>query len=231
VVETRRFRESDGHTIGMRRKEDTADYRFLPDPDLPPLRIPPERVAQLQAGLPETWSERRDRYRTLGLSEADASRLSERRRRSDWFEGCRRMGMSPTAAARWMLSDLLEVVRDDRDWERLAVQPAELARLQREVDAGELSLRAARQVLAHMLETGEDSAQAIRSTGLRQQRDPARLAEWVEAALREAPAAAAAYRSGKLEALHALVGEALRHSGGRGDPAALRRLLERRLSP
>lgn len=233
--ETRSFDESTGETRALRGKESDRDYRFHPEPDLPPLVIGASRLDRVAAELPELPWARRERFvASRGLDADAARRLARTRELADYFEAvARAMGSraadDPTEAARWILNVVLgeqsERGAADEDLAR-ALTPERLAALARATQEGALSSTAARKVLSAMW--GEDRAplEVARDLDLLQVRDDAVLRAWARAALAEHPEEARAFRDGEAKLLGFFVGRAMARSGGRADPRRLREILE-----
>lgn len=223
--ETRSFDPRRGVTHRLRSKEEAMDYRYFPDPDLPPLRIPLQRLERLGEELPPLpWERQRWLEDDLGLPAADARLISSERRWVDYFAATWECLEAPAAAAdlaAWFGGDLLRVARE-REQDPTAGLPAEdLADLLRLVATGTLSRTAAKTVLEEVWGTGEAPEAAMERLQLSRVSDPLELAQWARQAVREHPEQAAQYRGGKLPVLGFFVGQALALSGGRADPQQL----------
>lgn len=228
--ETRLFDAVLGRTEAMRAKEQEADYRYFPEPDLPPVTVSPARLAELAARLPELPAARRERYqRELRLSAYDAGVLTGSRAVADLFEATARLSGQPKEAANWISNEVLRWLADDAveatTVEELLLRPHDLAELIGLVREGEVSRASARQVLGEMLRSGGAAADLVESLGLRQVRDPGQVEAWCRGAIDGAPEAAAEVRAGKQRALGALLGAVMRSSGGRAEPQLARDLL------
>jgi aspartyl-tRNA(Asn)/glutamyl-tRNA(Gln) amidotransferase subunit B len=241
--ETLLFDEDRAAVRPMRSKEEAHDYRYLPDPDLPPLVVPESWIASVREELGELpWARRRRLQRRYALAADRAAALAETREATRFFEACvaeltRRLeaagaGSPREAAARTCANWILTVVRAqdlEWDWARPAVTPERLAALLEMVLRGRLSHTAAKQVFAEMARTGAEPASVVAAMGLEQVGDAGALERWVEEALAEHPEAFARLVSGKEGLLEFFVGQVMRHSRGRADPRRVRALLEARV--
>jgi aspartyl-tRNA(Asn)/glutamyl-tRNA(Gln) amidotransferase subunit B len=230
--ETRLFDAERGVTRTMRRKEGEADYRYFPDPDLPPVTVSPARLEELRTRLPELAAARRERYqRELGLSAYDAGVLTASRDVADFFEAAARLSGEPKEAANWVSNEVLRCL-GDADFEattidELPVRPFDLADLIGLVKEGALSSSGARQVLREMLREGGPAGAVVERLGLRQVRDEGQLEAWCAEALAARPEVAEQVRGGNEKAVGALMGLVMKASGGKADPQLARELLLR----
>jgi len=232
--QTRGWDEGKGRTIVQRSKEEANDYRYFPEPDLPPLRPSEEWVDELRARLPELPAARRARYeRNLGLSPYDAGVLTSDVALADYFDGVVELEIPQKLAANWVageFSRLLNVHAADRlRASDVALRPDGLAELLREVEAGRVSAGVAKTVLAETFESGESPAAVIRDRGLGQVSDLAQIADEVRSTLAEYPAQVAEYRSGKQQLYGFLVGQVMKRMAGRADARLVNEELRRQL--
>jgi len=217
-----------GNVRPMRSKEESQDYRYFPDPDLPPLVIPGDRVDHLAGMLPELPRARRARFRAEhGLPDYDAEVLTASRRVADYFEEVERHSDDPKEVSNWVMGPVLALMKEG-DAGAFPVSPDALAELIREVASGRVSRRAAKDILARMAETGRRAPEIVEEEGITQIRDPARVAGWVDEALAAHPDEAARLRAGEVRLRGYFVGVVMERSGGRADPREVARLLEDR---
>jgi aspartyl-tRNA(Asn)/glutamyl-tRNA(Gln) amidotransferase subunit B len=232
IQETRTFDAASGATRPLRSKEEAHDYRYFPEPDLPPLAVSAERQAAIRAELPELPRERRARFAAAyGLPADDARVLAASRDLADYFEAAARAYPgNPKEVANWVMTEVLRELKERRSVVGAAPPPERLAALVALVDGGTLSGSAAKQVFAAVWESGEEPAEAVERLGLAQVSDEGRLVAWVEAALAEHPAQAAGLRAGKTQLLGFFVGQVMKRSRGRAEPRRVGELLHEALA-
>jgi aspartyl-tRNA(Asn)/glutamyl-tRNA(Gln) amidotransferase subunit B len=217
-------------TRPMRGKEEVQDYRYFPEPDLPPLMLEPEWVEKLRAELPELPAERKRRLvGQYGLSHEQAHRLSLDLGIADYFEAVARESANPRAAANYILNDLPRERRTARGGMDAIPPPARyLAELIRLVDDGAVSTSVARQELfGEMYRSGRSPRRLLAERGLEQVGDEVRLIELVRSALADYPVQLEKYRAGKTGLLGFFVGKVMRASGGKADPRKVGELLRK----
>ena len=226
--ETRGWVEDRGITVTQRSKEEAHDYRYFPEPDLPPLFVERTWLEELRARLPELPDQRRARYtRSFGLSAYDAEALSTDAWASQLFEATVNAGADAKKAANWIQNDVARV-RAEADGHVL--DPGHLAALIRLVDDGTISIAAARQVLPEVLRTGKAPRALVDELGLAQVSDSSALEAAVHDAIQANPAAVADYRAGKVSAINFLKGQVMKASRGKANPAVVEDLLRQFLS-
>ncbi len=233
VQETRLFDADHGRTRAMRSKEYAHDYRYFPDPDLVPLRIDGAWVDTLRASLPELPRARRQRFASQhALPPYDAELLTQSRALADYFEAAVREFPQPKLVSNWIMSELLRELPadDERAIAGTPLTPARLAGLLRLIDGGAISGKIAKDVFQRMLASGEDAQAIVAREGLTQVADESALAAVVERVLAENPKAVEDYRKGKTAAKKALIGQMMKATKGRANPAIVDRLLEEKLS-
>jgi aspartyl-tRNA(Asn)/glutamyl-tRNA(Gln) amidotransferase subunit B len=223
--ETRGWVEERGVTVTQRSKEEAHDYRYFPEPDLPPLFIQPAWVDELRARLPELPDARRSRYmESFGLGGYDAEALSTDGFAAQLFEDTVRAGADAKKAANWIQNDVSRL-RLESDSDAHTLDPQHLADLIRLVDEGAIGISAARQVLPEVFRTGRAPATVVQEQGLGQVSDSSALEEAAKAVIDANPAAVADYKSGKLPALNRLKGELMKATRGKANPAVAEEVL------
>jgi len=232
VQETRHFDEEHGTTHTLRSKEEAFDYRYFPEPDLPPLAPDNAWVEGIRADLPELPAARRDRYvATLGLKPEVARVLTASRASAAFFEDTLSAGADATAAANWLTQDVAGLVNEARtELEATELTAPNLAELIALVGDGTISRSAAKQVLEETVANGEAPSALVDRLGLKQVTDTSALEAWVEEAIAENPGPVEQYRGGKDGALNAVLGAVMKRSGGSADAKAVRELLVARLA-
>ncbi len=230
VQETRLFDAAAGVTRVMRRKEGAVDYRYFPEPDLPPFSLSPAFVEEQRRTLPELPAARRARYLAeLGLSPYDAGVLTTSRAVADFFEAVARLSGRPKDAANWVGNEVLRALSDPAigasSIDELAASPFDVAQVIELVRTGRVNVPGARTVLRACIQGGGDPRELVRSLGLEQVRDTGALEAWCRAAIEGNPRAAEELRAGKDKAVGALVGAVMKASGGKADPSLAREIL------
>ena len=223
-------------TATMRSKEEAHDYRYLPDPDLPPLSADPALVERLKAELPELPAARRSRFMgQYQLSDYDAGVLTADRALADYYEACALASgggaSGAKTAANWVATDLLGRLHGaGLPIGRCPIPAERLGGLVALVEKGTLSTKLAREVFSKMWDTGEDPAAIVEVLGICQVSDEGQVAHWVAAAMGENPKAVQDLRAGKERAIGALVGAVMKKSKGKANPDLVNRLIRERLS-
>lgn len=232
VQETRHWDEDRGVTFASRSKEEAQDYRYFPEPDLPPVTVTPERVEEIRAALPELPEARRRRYvAALGLPEHDAELLTSSAAMGRFFEGTIARFPHPRTVSRWLVGDVAGYLHaEGRELEELPATPEHLAGLLRLVEQGTISGRTAKEILPEILGTGVRAEALVEQRGLVQISDEAALLAVVDAVIGEQPGPAAEVRAGKSAALTFLVGQVMKKTRGRANPELASRLLRERLT-
>ncbi|MCX7742902.1 MAG: Asp-tRNA(Asn)/Glu-tRNA(Gln) amidotransferase subunit GatB, partial [Tepidimonas sp.] len=233
------FDPDTGQTRAMRSKEDAADYRYFPDPDLPPLVIAPGWVEEVRRSLPELPRAMAERWvQQHGLPAYDAATLTQSPAMAAYFEATVQAGAAPKAASNWIMGELARRLNAaDLDVQDCPLPPAALAAVIARVADGTISQVGARQVLDELWAAGVDANQAaqrvdavIEARGLRQLNDTAALEALVRQVIEANPKNVAEVRAGKDKALNALVGQVMKATQGKANPQQVSELLRRALS-
>jgi aspartyl-tRNA(Asn)/glutamyl-tRNA(Gln) amidotransferase subunit B len=237
--ETRGWREETQETASQRSKEEAHDYRYFPEPDLPPIAVTREYVEELRASLPELPDARRQRFISqYDLSDYEANLLTESRGRADYYEeavGLVEGGDEASRAklvANWLLSDLARQLNDagiEVDDPEMKLTTASFAKLLNLLQKKTITNAAAKEVLKAAFETGADPESIVAERGLGAIEDDGVVLAAVKKALAGNPAAVADYRSGKASALGALMGPVMRETRGRANPQEVQALLKAEL--
>jgi len=226
------FDPDTGETRAMRTKEDAADYRYFPDPDLPPLVIAPEWVERVRAGMPELPRLMAGRFvKDYGLPEYDATTLTQSKAMGAYFEAAAQASGQPKLASNWIMGEVSRRLNlQDIAIEQAPLAASQLGALIRRIADGTISNNAARQVF-EALWTGEaaDIDAVIEAKGLKQMSDSGELEQIVDAVIAANPANVEQVRAGKDKAFNALVGQAMKASKGKANPQQVGELLRKKL--
>jgi len=230
--ETRLWDGTAGITVSMRSKEEAHDYRYFPEPDLPPLTISAARVASILGSMPELPEARRLRLvAAYALPEYDASQLTQSRAVADFFENVVAAGAPPKMASNWIMGELSRALKDaGRDVSQSLVSPVHLAGLIALIEQGTISGAIAKTVFEKMCSTGRSADDIVRTEGLTQIDDELQIDGLVEQVLAKNADAVAQYRSGKAATFGFLVGQVMRAAHGKANPKRVNERLKRALS-
>lgn len=228
--ETRQFDVGSGATRSMRAKEDAHDYRYFPDPDLPPVTVPAALLERQRLMLPEAPAARRARYTgELGLSAYDAGVLTSTREVSDFFEATTRLGGEAKLVANWLANDVLQLLASPEVGagaiDELPFKPLDLADLVELVSEGRVTRAAGRTLLRAMFDTSRAPKELMHELGLERVDDSAALEAWCRTAMDGRDDVVADVRAGKDKALGALMGPVMQASAGKAEPQAVREML------
>lgn len=229
--ETRRWDSDAGITVEMRSKESEHDYRYFPDPDLMPIVLSKEDVAEWRAGLPELPSHLRKRLvNDYGLPEYDACVLAADKAVADYFEAAARQASNPKAVSNWIMTEMLRLLSESgmniRD---VRVTPGALARLVKLVEAGTVNTTTAKEIFAALFEKGGNPDDLVKEKGLTQVSDSCAIEKLVAQAISENAGSVDDYRKGKKASLKFLIGQIMRLSKGKANPRVVAEVLQRRL--
>lgn len=235
IQETRLYDADLDETRSMRTKGDADDYRYFPDPDLPPLLISEARIDAVRAQMPELPAVKRDRYQNdLELSAYDAAQLTMSRDTAEYFEQTHEALNHAQAklAANWVLGELAAALnREELDITQAKVSPVQLAKLITRIGDGTISNKIARDVFQAMWEgqEGGDADAIIESKGLKQISDVGAIAAMVDDVIAAHPATVEEYRSGRDKAFNSLVGQVMKAARGKANPKQVTDLLKEKL--
>jgi aspartyl-tRNA(Asn)/glutamyl-tRNA(Gln) amidotransferase subunit B len=226
------FDPDTGETRAMRTKEDAADYRYFPDPDLPPLVIASEWVERVRSEMAELPRVMAARFvKDYGLPEYDATTLTQSKAMAAYFEAAAKASGQPKLASNWIMGEVSRRINAEGvAIEDVRVAPAGLARLVERIADGTISNNAARQVF-EALWSGEasDVDAVIEAKGLKQMNDTGALEKIIDDVIAANPDNVAQFKAGKDKAFNALVGQAMKASKGKANPAQVNDLLRRKL--
>lgn len=229
--ETRLWDEASGKTQAMRSKEEAMDYRYFPEPDLPPFVLSDEEIETIREGLPELPQALKQRFISqYELNSYDAGILISERPLAEFFEACVRLYPRAKAICNWIGGPLsYELNSRNARMESLKLKPEMLVRLIKLVEEGALSNLAAKAILAEMLNSGRPADELMKEKDLTQVSAPKALDELLDKVIADNPGSVMDYNSGKANALMFLVGQAMRLSKGRANPKLIGEILKRKL--
>jgi aspartyl-tRNA(Asn)/glutamyl-tRNA(Gln) amidotransferase subunit B len=232
VQETRLYDSDRGETRSMRSKEEANDYRYFPDPDLLPLAIGDDLIESVRAALPELPDEKSARFvRDFGLSEYDAGVLTASREMAGYYETVvARLGGQPKLAANWVMGELSSALnKDSLDVTESRVGADVLAGLLTRIVDDTISGKIAKDVFEAMWNEGRDADTIIEAKGLKQITDTSAIERAIDEVMAKNPQQLAEYRSGKDKLFGFFVGQAMKATQGKANPAQLNELLKRKL--
>ena len=234
--ETRFFDPSQGMTRTLRSKEDAEDYRYFPDPDLPPLLLDEAMIAQLKAQLPELPNARKARFiADLGLPKAEAIQITDDRNVADYFEKTLEAAKVNSRSfardtALWILSEVFAALsRRKEDITSYPVSPMKLASLLKMIQQGQISRRVAKEIFDVMIEKGQPPEEIVAELGLEQISDSETIRTLVDTVLASYPQEVASYRDGKEKLWGFFVGKVMQASSGKANPTEVNQALCQRL--
>jgi aspartyl-tRNA(Asn)/glutamyl-tRNA(Gln) amidotransferase subunit B len=231
IQETRLWEEGSQRTVSMRSKEGASDYRYFPEPDLPPLQITPEQIQKWKEETPELPAEKRLRYeQEYGLSAYDARVLTDEREVAQYFETAVAAGGNPKLVTNWVTQDIAAYLNTNRvSINDLALTPATLAELVNLIEQGTISGKIAKDILPELLAKGGSAKALVESKGLIQISDSAVLESIIDEVIAAHPQELAKYRQGKTNLKGFFVGQVLKKTNGRADPKLTNQLVDKKL--
>jgi aspartyl-tRNA(Asn)/glutamyl-tRNA(Gln) amidotransferase subunit B len=233
LQETRLYDPDKGETRSMRSKEEANDYRYFPDPDLLPVAVDAAFIAEVRKALPELPDEKAARFASaFGLSAYDAAVLTASREMGDFFEAVvRQIPQDPKLVANWVMGELSAALnRDAVDIGQSRLNAARLAGLLNRIADGTISGKIAKEVFEAMWAGGADADSVIAEKGLKQISDPAAIERAIDAVMAKSPAQLADFRAGKDKLFGYFVGQVMKATGGKANPAQLNELLKKKLA-
>jgi aspartyl-tRNA(Asn)/glutamyl-tRNA(Gln) amidotransferase subunit B len=231
VQETRLWDSTASETVSMRSKEEAHDYRYFPEPDLPPVAVDAETVASIARDMPELPQARRRRLvAAMGLPDYDAALLTASRASADFFEATVAAGAPPKSASNWMMGELARALNESgKPIADSPVSPERLAGLIALVEEGRISGAMAKSVFEKMFKSSQSASEIVAAEGLSQINDDSQIAERITAVLAANDDAVAQYRAGKSAAFGFLVGQVMKATGGKANPKRVNELLKQML--
>ena len=231
VQETRLWDAERNITQAMRSKEEAHDYRYFPEPDVPPIEISNDYVEQLKNELPELPYEKCDRFvKQYGIPKYDAQVLTATKQLAFYYEAVVSTGVHPKKASNWIMSELLAKIDDPEKIDTFIVSPQNLAILLKRIDDATISGKIAKTVFEEMLKTGNDPDAIINEKGLRQVTDTAAIESIIDEVIKSNPKSVEDFKSGKDKALKFLIGQVMKESRGKANPQIVNDIMIQKLS-
>lgn len=231
VQETRSWDERAGKTVSMRGKEESHDYRYFPEPDLPPLKVNAEWVARIRETIPELASSRAARLvKDYGIPEYDAAVLTAEKPIADYYEKTIGHYNSPKAISNWIMTELLrELNESGEDISVCKIPPENLAEMIKMIDDGVISGRIAKDIFIEMFKSGESAGPIASKKGLSQVSDLDGLERAIDDVISAEAGNVEKYRAGKTQLFGYFVGQVMKATKGRGNPKLINELLKKKL--
>lgn len=232
VQETRTWDDGKGITLSMRKKEKENDYRYFPEPDLVPIVVSPAQVEAARQSLPELPDAKKARFmEQYNLSGEDAQTLTALRETAEYLDAAVGAGADPKTAANWMLGDLSKMLNENNlTFAESSVTPVMLAGMIALIEKGTISGKIAKKVIVSMWKTGKSAEQVVADEGLVQITDTGAIEEIVKTVIANNPKSVEDFKSGKGKAIGFLVGQVMKESKGRANPALVNELLQKYLN-
>lgn len=230
--ETRRYDEATGKTILMRTKEGASDYRYFPEPDIPPIHISQEWIDQVSASIPEMPSVRRQRYiNDYGLSAYDAMVLTLTKSMSDFFDATVSKGADAKLAANWLMGDVSAYLNSEKqELNTIGLTPENLAQMIQLIEDGTISSKIAKQLFKILATEGGDAREIVKARGMIQLSDPSQLQPIIDEVIANNQSSLEDYRNGKDRAVGFFVGQIMKATKGQANPKVVNELLMKTLN-
>ena len=229
--ETRLYDSDRNETFPMRSKEEAHDYRYFPDPDLVPIMIDEAWVEELRKTIPELPEQKRERFvKSYKIPEYDAGVLTSSKPLADYFEQCTALFPQPKTISNWMMGDLLrELKKDGRNIVDCPVSPSALVDLLKLIESGTISGNIAKGIFEEMYQTQKSAGSIVEEKGLKQITDSSAIEKIVAEVLQANPSQVEEFKGGKEKVLGFLVGQVMKASKGKANPAMVNKLLKKKM--
>jgi len=229
--ETRLWDEGSGRTKSMRLKEGSSDYRYFPEPDLPPIEVSTEQLETWKSELPELPIAKRHRYQAdYGLSAYDTRILTDDRALAEYFEIAIATGVDGKQVANWLIGDIAAYLKNNNlKISEIALKPEILAELVDLIIKGTISGKIAKDILPELLTKGGSAKELVEKKGLIQISDTGEIEKIIDEVLAAHPDELAKFRNGKTKLRGFFVGQVMKKTGGKADPKLTNQLLGKKL--
>ncbi|MEA5534256.1 Asp-tRNA(Asn)/Glu-tRNA(Gln) amidotransferase subunit GatB [Crocosphaera sp. XPORK-15E] len=230
--ETRLWDENSQQTFSMRKKEGSSDYRYFPEPDLPPLEVSKEQLEAWKKELPELPAQKRKRYEEVfGLSAYDARVLTDDREVAEYYETAIKMGADGKLVANWVTQDIAAYLNNNKlTITEIALKPESLGELVQLIEKGTISGKIAKEILPELLEKGGSPQKIVEKKGMTQISDTGELETIIDEIIAANPSEVEKFRNGKTNLKGFFVGQVMKKTGGRADPKLTNQLVDKKLN-
>ena len=231
IQETRRWDDNAGRGYAMRSKENANDYRYFPEPDLPPIEISDKWIERLKAEQPELAHEKRERYqKEYGLPEYDARMITEEKAMADFFEKAVSVCGKPKEVSNWIMGDIFRLLKEKSiEAKQMVLTPENLSKLIGLIDNGKINRNTAKKVLEAIFDENEDCGKYVKDNGLEMVNDEGAVESVIARVLENNPQSVSDYKNGKQKAFGYIVGQCMKELKGKANPATVNELLRKTL--
>lgn len=231
VQETRRFDDANNQTISMRSKEEAADYRYFPEPDVPPIFIDEDWIAEVQASIPEMPDARRHRYiEEFKVPEYDAMVLTQTKEMSDFFDLTVEEGADPNQASNWLMGEVSAYLnKEGVGLHDIKLTPSNLAQMIKLIADGTISSKIAKNLLKLLITEGGDANEVVEKNNMAQLSDPAKLQPIIDEVVSQNAQSVEDYKNGKDRAFGFFIGQIMKQTRGSANPQVVNKLLKETL--
>lgn len=228
IQETRRWDDNKEYSYAMRSKEDAQDYRYFPEPDLVPIVISDEWIAEIKARQPELRTEKLERYKKeFGLPDYDAEIITGHKKFADLFEATTEICKKPKKVSNWIMGEIIRLLKENEmDPEDIQFSPVNLAKVIDLADSGAINSTVAKEVFEEVFKHDIDSDKYVEEKGLKTVNDAGELQAVVEQVIRDNPQSVEDYRNGKEKAIGFLVGQTMKAMKGKANPGMVNKILK-----
>ena len=228
VQETRRWDDNKEYSYAMRSKEDAQDYRYFPEPDLVPIVISDEWIAQIKARQPELRTEKLERYKKeFGLPDYDAEIITGHKKFADLFEATTEICKKPKKVSNWIMGEIIRLLKENEmDPEDIKFSPVNLAKVIELADSGAINSTVAKEVFEEVFKNDIDPDKYVEEKGLKTVNDAGELRTVVEQVIKDNPQSVEDYRNGKEKAIGFLVGQTMKAMKGKANPGMVNQILK-----
>ena len=228
IQETRRWDDNKEYSYAMRSKEDAQDYRYFPEPDLVPIVISDEWIAEIKARQPELRTEKLERYKKeFGLPDYDAEIITGHKKFADLFEATTEICKKPKKVSNWIMGEIIRLLKENEmDPEDIQFSPVNLAKVIELADSGAINSTVAKEVFEEVFKHDIDSDKYVEEKGLKTVNDAGELQAVVEQVIRDNPQSVEDYRNGKEKAIGFLVGQTMKAMKGKANPGMVNKILK-----